>query len=421
MSTLPDILASQTDLEAQAAEALPHSFSHCTYPLGELRQSVYLCLTCAEPRGICSACSIACHGDHEQLELFPKRDFQCDCPTHALAHPCTLHTIAEAPNVGNSYGQNFRGLFCRCSRKYEAEKERETMIQCLACEDWFHESCLNLRERPDSREPSPAQIEQPTEDEAATEDDDASSSGLPPPLIRDDEYDAFVCGSCVTRVPVLRRYAGTPGVRIVVRDSDTAIWRVEGAPESESEPVEVGDEADVATGSKRTRAEDGADESDAKRARVSPSLITDPKATPTSPCLAPPPNPLATDIMTRHANGDPSRGAGDIFLADGWRERWCRCSSCAPSFDFRSYLLSTPEETYTPPPDPDAGLSLEALGMRALMGLPRAQAIDSLRAFNEMRDGLMDYLRPFAAEGRVVGEEDVRAFFEEKERQRGGR
>lgn len=94
---------------------------------------------------------------------------------------------------------------------------------------------------------------------------------------------------------------------------------------------------------------------------------------------------------------------------------------CAPSFDLRPYLISTPEETYSPPPDPDAGLSLEALGMRALMRLPRAQAIDSLRAFNEMRDGLMEYLRPFATEGRVVGEEDVRAFFEQKERQRDGR
>jgi len=29
-----------------------------------------------------------------------------------------------------------------------------------------------------------------------------------------------------------------------------------------------------------------------------------------------------------------------------------------------------------------------------------------------MKDGLMDYLRPFAASGRVVGKEDVLAFFE---------
>ena len=34
-----------------------------------LRQAVYLCLTCPEARGLCAACSIACHTDHEQIEL----------------------------------------------------------------------------------------------------------------------------------------------------------------------------------------------------------------------------------------------------------------------------------------------------------------------------------------------------------------
>lgn len=134
MSSLSDLIASQDDLVAQASLALPHTFSHCTYALGYLRQAVYLCLTCASPRGICSACSIACHTNHEQLELFPKRNFRCDCPTSALSHPCTLHTRPEGENDGNTYGQNFRGMFCRCGRPYDPRTERETMIQCLACE-----------------------------------------------------------------------------------------------------------------------------------------------------------------------------------------------------------------------------------------------------------------------------------------------
>jgi E3 ubiquitin-protein ligase UBR7 len=152
-SSLTELIASQDDLVAEAALALPHSFSHCTYPLGSLRQAVYLCLTCASPRGICSgsfqllrcsyncqslilrpACSIACHTDHEQLELFPKRNFRCDCPTTALSHACTLHKTPEGTNERNSYGQNFRSLFCRCGRPYDPRTERETMIQCLACE-----------------------------------------------------------------------------------------------------------------------------------------------------------------------------------------------------------------------------------------------------------------------------------------------
>jgi E3 ubiquitin-protein ligase UBR7 len=133
-STLTEYLDSQQELEKEAALALPYSFSHCTYPRGHIRQAVYLCIPCASRRGICSSCSIACHTDHEQIELFPKRNFRCDCPTSALTQPCSLHKHPEAPNEENEYGQNFDGKFCRCGRPYDAKLERETMIQCLACE-----------------------------------------------------------------------------------------------------------------------------------------------------------------------------------------------------------------------------------------------------------------------------------------------
>ena len=132
--SLSTVLASEERLISEAAEALPHQFSVCTYSMGYIRQAVYLCLTCSVPRGICSACSIACHTNHEQVELFPKRRFRCDCPTTAIEHPCTLHKTCEAENSDNVYGQNFKGIFCRCGRPYDAKQERETMVQCLACE-----------------------------------------------------------------------------------------------------------------------------------------------------------------------------------------------------------------------------------------------------------------------------------------------
>ena len=97
------------------------------------------------PRGICSACSVACHTDHEQVELFPKRHFKCDCPTEALSHLCVLHKIPQLENEENVYGQNFTGQFCRCGRPYDALKEKETMIQCVVCEVNFvsyREACL---------------------------------------------------------------------------------------------------------------------------------------------------------------------------------------------------------------------------------------------------------------------------------------
>ena len=77
------------------------------------------------------------------------------------------------------------------------------------------------------------------------------------------------------------------------------------------------------------------------------------------------------------------------------------------------------------------GISLEELGLRALERIPRDRAIDGIHAFNEMRcvsflyvlgchssrthdttsDRLMAHLRPFAEEGRVVTEADIRGFF----------
>ncbi|EGN94427.1 hypothetical protein SERLA73DRAFT_114653 [Serpula lacrymans var. lacrymans S7.3] len=423
-SSLNEIIASQDELIREAALALPHEFSRCTYSLGPIRQAVYLCITCASPRGICSSCSIACHTDHEQIELFPKRNFRCDCPTSTITHSCTLHKSLEEENSSNEYGQNYQGVFCRCGRPYDVKTERETMIQCLSCEDWFHESCLNLRERPSSREPSP---EPATNTEAQDEDDglsDASSPNLPPPLISASDYDSFICSSCVSSIDTLKRYAGTPGVLMVVRDEDTAPWKMIGG-HSTDDTLENGSSLDVddtgstsaSVGTKRPRSASLSNDSVTKKPRTSPS-----PALPTS-CLAPPCNPVATKVFEGRTstNIDSSLGTGDIFLTEGWRERWCRCSCCLPSLESHPYLLEE-EETYEPPEDPDSGLSLEELGMRALERLPRDRAIDGIRAFNDMRDDLIKYLRPFAQQGKVVNDADVKSFFETlKESTRHGR
>lgn len=57
---------------------------------------------------------------------------------------------------------------------------------------------------------------------------------------------------------------------------------------------------------------------------------------------------------------------------------------CLLYLSARSYLEEE-EETHEPPEDPDAGLSLEELGMRALERLPKEQAINGIMAFQQMR------------------------------------
>ena len=130
--TAQDYIASQLSLEADAREALPYQFDTCTYPLGSLRQSVYACLTCTPPpasihqqftpAGVCYSCSISCHGEHNLVELFTKRDFACDCGTTRLSNSgtgCSLRhneatgrrggVTGEKAREGNRYNQNFRG------------------------------------------------------------------------------------------------------------------------------------------------------------------------------------------------------------------------------------------------------------------------------------------------------------------------
>jgi E3 ubiquitin-protein ligase UBR7 len=121
--TAEDILRAQIELERDAAEILPGSFDRCTIHMGPIRQSVYACLTCSpkEPRGLCYACSIACHADHQLVELFYRRRFICDCGHGLMPHPCQLtHTATSdegnavtVDGPRNGYDHNYLGRFCR--------------------------------------------------------------------------------------------------------------------------------------------------------------------------------------------------------------------------------------------------------------------------------------------------------------------
>lgn len=120
----------------------------CTFPLESLRrQALYACKTCAESSGvtkagICLACSLKCHEDHELYELYTKRDFRCDCgdATRFPGRECLLEPGLDRKNPNNSYNQNFEGKYCTCSRPYPDPEDttEDSMIQCVVCEDWFH-------------------------------------------------------------------------------------------------------------------------------------------------------------------------------------------------------------------------------------------------------------------------------------------
>ena len=238
--TASDFIDSQLQLEADAREALPYKFEHCTQPLGPLRQNLFSCLTCNPPpaspsdpftpAAVCYSCSIACHGQHTLVELFNRRNFTCDCGTTRLppSSPCTLRidpateikgpVHSQTPAEANTYNHNSQNRFCGCGEVYNAEEEKGTMFQCLGLtsekdggcgEDWWHPECVVGL----GREWTRTQTQTKSEGNAATNgsNDGDADHPLPPGFPHEDSFDTFICYKCVDANPWIKQYAGTAG------------------------------------------------------------------------------------------------------------------------------------------------------------------------------------------------------------------
>jgi E3 ubiquitin-protein ligase UBR7 len=477
--TAAQLIQRQAELEQAARQAVPFSFSKegCTYSRGYIRQPVFACRTCGGG-GVCAGCSVGCHADHDLIELFAKRAFRCDCGTLSICRgkgeleaklsPCALRdksTCFAPQNDENVYSKNFDGEFCRCQRgkTYDAEKEEETMLQCLICEDWLHESCTSLK-------PS-----------RNAELDDVDSTGrqvADGPLVDHESFDLFICNECVRspRNAELRHYLGSRGWIVCLPDRSEIVlpaqvdaipaietsasgdgwsvpWRIYGlitdADDIADASVATVKATDLKAAQKYTangapvdtlkrKLDAGGEFEDGiaaeKKAKIENGLqvldsfsdegADDDALLPlvdVDVCTAPP-LPLFASFEPRL----------DVFLSEGFRDRICRCTTCGPEWKHLPFVLAT-EETYSPPRSQsssqlgdgqsDAGASHTSstydLGMAALNQLPREQMMESLQAYNKMRDALFDHLRPFAEQGKVVDAESVREFFRKQKKARG--
>lgn len=154
LMTLQEYISKEEELEAEARDVLPGRFDTCTYRMGYINQSVYVCRTCVvdnRPAAVCYSCSIECHTSCELIELMGKRDFRCDCGNDCFTTGCKLEPRKDGINTINKYEslQNFSGYFCTCHKSY-GDEEEQTMYQCLPCQDWFHEGCIAGLPNPDT-------------------------------------------------------------------------------------------------------------------------------------------------------------------------------------------------------------------------------------------------------------------------------
>lgn len=443
--TAVDYIKEQDDLERQARELMPYDPNECTYIKGPLRQPVFACLTCSRdndhnPIGICYSCSIQCHSSHELVELFAKREFVCDCGTTKMAKTpsgaCRIRTKIEnnidsrndstptvRPRTGsmmrsnhsswssqsnldlpaedvpssNSYNQNYKGLFCSCLKPYNPLEETGNMFQCyfgFDCgEDWFHESCIlgyktNVSGNDDLIKGENVLDKLPPPDDAAADNNQDNSSrneeksGTKGSIFPDlDDFDVFICWKCASKFKKafeeLEEYniilCSLPHFDNVGCIND---WRkMYDQFNGNTEP-----------NTKKIKLEDNIDETEDKIKNYDSQ-------------------DLSKSYFLKHSFRPALRKLKDTLSKN----------SPLHSFLINHPYIYMPDPVYEPPTEDGddsstSGSILEA-GTEALHNLPRDQAIESIQAYDKIRSKLREFFKPFAEQGKVVTEEEVREFF----------
>lgn len=449
--TAVDYLHNQLMLEKQAREIMPYDPNECTYSKGELRQPLFACLTCSKQSGteigVCYSCSIQCHSTHELVELFTKRNFACDCGTTRLAKGsnlgCKLRHIhgedssrrgsgsrsnsfsgrrsllllaEDIPSLSNIYNQNYKGLFCCCSKPYNPLEETATMHQCFfgdVCgEDWYHEDCIlgykpgfiisqqailrqkdplvkpsgenlldrlsppgedaiaDLQEQIKKQEDETPEVPLNIDDEEEDYDDDDNSHIIGDYLPKTGQFDLFICWRCIDKYKDV--------FIMLLEDKEIVVRRVphfdnvESKEEWEAQYQALNNTSDEHI-QKKIKLE--------SRKEIPYSIF------------------LATNFRNR---------VKYVFEA---AEKDSRLNKFFTAYEY----LYKDDPVYKPPRERDGAVSstgsLLELGTDALLSLPREQAIEGLHAYDKIRSKLRDFFKPFAEQGKVVTEEEVRGFF----------
>ena len=105
-----------------------------------------------------------------------------------------------------------------------------------------------------------------------------------------------------------------------------------------------------------------------------------------------------------------------MFMLQGWREQLCKCPDCITKYKELSveYLLD-PEDTvhhYESKAATEKTSQYED-GMKELSKMERTKQIEAIHGYNSMKSNLMEYLKKFAENKKVVREEDIQEFFQQ--------
>lgn len=269
------------------------------------------------------------------------------------------------------------------------------MYQCIGCEDWYHELCLE------------------------------ENGGF----VKDREFEVLFCRNCVGKHSFLNAYVDVlkdPCFMVSAPTSNDAK-----AEEEEVVEKEEGQDLSVGSSSKRKASEEPEsidattikeeEEVTNKKPKLEEAKEEAPKTTAptTTTCLI---NSItsSTPTTTDTTSTPPTR---NIFLQEAWKTHLCHCPTCTTYYESTNLqFLVHEEQEYEFELDTDVldtnNLSLLDRGLEELNRIDRVAAINGILAYNSFKEELFTFLRDFAEEGKVVNEVDVRRFFEEKMEER---
>lgn len=354
--SIQDFMAQQHQVEEEARLAMPWDPKFCTYEMGSIRQQLYACRT-HNNIGICYSCSIRCHTTCDIVELFTKRGFTCDCGTENdtleaddQGYYCQLRQNRERdiPSTENNYGQNFKGLFCTCSSEYDPDASA-VMIQCA----------LGTACQEDwYHDYCIMNIQESDSKSLARDLDEETGESLLHGFPRLDSFDAFICTKCVHRdISMFDRL-----VSHELSDSFIAHRFIDSS----------------ASEAYRKINENGKRQS------------------------------------------DESEDSYSLFLKHGYSEILKNIKANLKSDDKLHRFITDLEPTLINPEPvfviPEDGSKFENdinhnIAHALERSLSHTGAVDSIRAYNEMRYKLRDFLRQFADSGKIVKEENIKEFF----------
>ncbi|KAF8978821.1 hypothetical protein BGZ46_006113 [Entomortierella lignicola] len=389
--------------------------------MGYIRQPVYSCLTCnpnpSEEAGFCYSCSISCHGEHNLVELFTKRSFRCDCGTIKFkSTKCKLDPKPEESN--NELNQ--------CDIQYDPHKEESTMLQCVVCEDWFHDTCI----------------------------------GITP---HNDDFDDFICSTCTRTHPFLRGYAqnslfmiglsekggGPKSITMVdcSKNNNKDNIKKEELKKDENDQENENAEVDVVT---TEATSESTTSNTTTTTTITTTLTTDATTTTNTTVTVTSDSSQQTTNQAKRSlettvqdevsgdDAEPSQNkrvkleaeickrnhhAADVyqdqemnlFATEGWRDLLCQCTECMELYTKENIPFILGEEAiYEDEEDDEAETSILESGMKKLNEMDRVQMMDGMLAYNKMRDEIRNFLAPFSEQGKVVTADDVQAFFTAK-------